>query len=538
MTTAIAVALLGRLKWYHGAVSVFKAQSLLLRVPCLGDGSMSDLRLDAGTAGDIGAVAYFDRLLGPSGCIADPVSMDGYLSDWRGLLKGRALCVLRPATTDDVARAVAVCHGNGIAVVPQGGNTSLTGAAVPDESGRQVVLSTARLKRIRAVDPSDLSIVAEAGVTIAELQLAAAERGVLFPLSFAAEGSATLGGAIATNAGGTAAVRYGSARDLLLGLEVVLPDGRVWNGLRRLHKDNAGYSLRQIFAGSEGTLGLITAAVMKLVPMPARREVAFCTVRSEAVLGAFWAELRGVAANAIRAVEYISGAGLQMVLQETGLKSPVGAGDHYVLVELDATEADDTIRDRLEGFLAGALESGVVLDAAVAQNEQHCATFWRLREDLSEAMRRAGVNYKQDVAVPVSKVGELLSLARSAVSQRFPHLAFVPFGHLGDGNIHMNLVRAKAQGGQDLAAEEEAVAGAIYQIVESLGGTFSAEHGIGQLKVRHLEEARSEVELDLMRKLKRAFDPGNLMNPGKVLDMGRPLPATEVELQDGFWTNG
>jgi len=457
----------------------------------------------------------FLRLLGPSGCLTEPDAMAGYLTDWRDLYTGHALCVLRPANVEQLAEAMAYCHAHRIAVVPQGGNTGLAGAAVPDASGHQVVVSTTRLRQIRTVDAVDMSVIAEAGVTIAELQAAAADAGALFPLSFAAEGSATLGGAVATNAGGTAAVRYGSARDLLLGVEVVLADGGVWNGLQTLHKDNAGYALRHLFAGSEGTLGIITAAAMRLAPQPASREVAFCALADEPAVGAFWTLLRARCAGAIRAAEYISGQGLALALHEMGLRPPVANAAHYVLVELTAASTDG-LRDLLEELLADALEQGIITDAAVAQNEDQCGVFWRLREDQTEAQKRAGVNYKHDVAVPLSRVGELLTRCRDALAQRFPDLLVVPFGHLGDGNIHMNVIRPAALGGAP-PSEEREVAAVVHDIVTVFGGTFSAEHGIGRTKIDLLEKLRPAVELDLMRRVKAALDPVNLMNPGKVL---------------------
>nr|WP_249123840.1 MULTISPECIES: FAD-binding oxidoreductase [unclassified Bradyrhizobium] len=455
------------------------------------------------------------RLLGPSGCLTGADAMAGYVTDWRDLYRGRARCVLRPASVAEFADVMAYCHVHGIAVVPQGGNTGLAGAAVPDGSGQQVVVSTTRLRQIRSVDAVDMSIVAEAGITIAELQSAAGDAGALFPLSFAAEGSATLGGAVATNAGGTAAVRYGSARDLLLGVEVVLADGRVWNGLRTLHKDNAGYALRHLFAGSEGTLGIVTAAAMRLVPRPAGRAVAFTALADEAAVGAFWALLRARCAGAIRAAEYISGHGLALVMHEMGLRAPVARAAHHVLVELNAASADG-LCDLLEGVLAEALEQGIITDAAVAQNEDQCAAFWRLREDQTEAQKRAGVNYKHDIAVPISRVGELLARCRAALAQRCPDLLVLPFGHLGDGNIHMNVVRPAALGAAPHPEEGE-VAGVVHDIVAALGGTFSAEHGIGRTKTDLLETLRPAVELDLMRRIKAALDPAGLMNPGKVL---------------------
>ncbi|MFG3593121.1 FAD-binding oxidoreductase [Bradyrhizobium sp. RDI18] len=458
-------------------------------------------------------------MLGPTGCLAEPEAMGPYATDWRGIFKGRPLCVLRPSTVREVGDVVLFCRDNQIAIVPQGGNTGLTGAATPDGSGTQVVLSTGRLRRIRNVDAADMSIIAEAGATVLEVQSAAADSGALFPLSFAAEGSATIGGAIATNAGGTSAVRYGGARDLVLGLEVVLPDGTVWNGLRTLRKDNTGYSLRHLFAGSEGTLGIITAAAVRLVPKSRACEVAMCSLRTEEDVSKFWEMLRLECGDCVRAVEYMSGASLRMVAEDMRLRPPLAVAGHFVLVELSSNDSDLSLRERLERALGAAIEGDIVIDAAIAQSVQQRATFWRLREDQGEAQRRAGINMKHDVAVPVSRVGELLVRCRAEIERRFPGLLVLPFGHLGDGNIHMNVIRPHSAGAPS-SSEANDVAAIVYDIVGSLGGTFSAEHGIGVAKLEYLERRRSEPELHLMRQIKRALDPANLMNPGKVLKLG------------------
>ncbi|WP_170240934.1 FAD-binding oxidoreductase [Rhodoligotrophos appendicifer] len=435
------------------------------------------------------------------------------MNDWRGIHKGQALCVLRPSTVEHVSKIVTLCGEQGVGIVPQGGNTGLTGGSTPDASGRQIILSTRGLKRIRALDPVDMTVVAEAGVTITELQAAADAAGTLFPLSFAAEGSATLGGAVATNAGGTAAVRYGSARDLLLGLEVVLPDGRIWNGLRRLHKDNAGYSLRHLFAGSEGTLGIVTAAVMKLAAKAETRAVAFCSLKTEADVAKFWTMLQASGDGSIRAAEYISGASLALVTSVMGLRSPIAEDNHYILVELHSPRADAQLMSLLESILSNALAEGIVTDVVIAQSEQQARDLWRLREDQTEAQRRSGLNLKHDIAVPVSLVGELLTRSRAALSRDFPDLLVVPFGHLGDGNIHMNVILPQTISASAATTLEKNVAEIIYGIAESLQGTFSAEHGIGTSKIELLQKYRSDVELDLMRRIKSTLDPFNIMNP-------------------------
>ncbi|MDA9529946.1 hypothetical protein ACM42_16265 [Bradyrhizobium sp. CCBAU 25338] len=459
-----------------------------------------------------------------SDCITDPALADGYLSDWRGLLRGSAACVLRPRTTSMLSRSVRICQEAGVDVVPQGGNTGLVGGSTPDETGLQIVVSTGAMKKIRTVDTVDMSVIAEAGATIAELQSAAAEANALFPLSFASEGTATLGGALATNAGGISAVRYGSARDLLLGMEVVLPDGRIWNGLRTLRKDNTGYALKHLFAGSEGTLGIITAAAMKLAPLPVGREVAFCAVETEDKVLDFWMKLRAAADGNVRAIEYLSGSCVELAKRE-GLRSPVEKADHYVLVELTSSRPEAGLKDILEAFLADRLEDGTIVDAALAQSGEQQKQIWRLREDQTEVQKKAGRDFKHDVAVPVANVPELLRRSCADVEAGFPDVTVVPFGHVGDGNIHLNVVLPAALGAERAAEQGRQISQAIYDIVLSLGGTFSAEHGIGRAKVGLLESKRDPVELDLMRRIKAALDEDGSFNPGKIFRPSQIEPA-------------
>lgn len=468
-------------------------------------------------------VDRFRDLLG-AGCLTDPDLTAGYLSDWRGLLRGRARCVLRPGSVELLAQCIRICHETGISVVPQGGNTGLAGAATPDDTGLQVVISTGAMKKIRSVDPVDMSLVAEAGATIVELQAMAAEAGALFPLSYASEGTATLGGAIATNAGGISAVRYGSARDLLLGMEVVLPDGRVWNGLRALRKDNTGYALKHLFAGSEGTLGIITAAAMKLAPLPLAREVAFCAVETEDKVLDLWIKLRAAADGNVRAIEYLAGPCLDLAKHE-GLRSPVERANHYVLIELTSSRPDDNLSEMLEAFLARRLEDGTIMDAALAQSGEQQKQFWRLREDQTEIQKNAGHNFKHDVAVPVAKVPELLRCAVSRIEAKFPEATVVPFGHVGDGNIHFNVVLSAGLDSKQALQQGKQISTIVYDIVHSLGGTFSAEHGIGRMKIDLLESRRDPIEIDLMRRVKKAIDVDCSFNPGKVFRPSQSEPA-------------
>jgi FAD/FMN-containing dehydrogenase len=411
--------------------------------------------------------------------------------------------------------------------VPQGGNTGLVGGATPDDTGLQVVVSTGAMKKIRTVDPIDMSIIAEAGATIAELQAAAAEAGALFPLSFASEGTATLGGALATNAGGISAVRYGSARDLLLGMEVVLPDGRIWNGLRTLRKDNTGYALKHLFAGSEGTLGIITAAAMKLSPLPLAREVALCSVETEDQVLSFWIKLRAAAEGNVRAIEYLSGSCVELAKRE-GLRSPVEKANHYILIELTSSRPDADLNGMLEAFLADRLEDGTIVDAALAQSGEQQKQFWRLREDQTEVQKKAGRDFKHDVAVPVARVPELLRRSSADIEAGFPEAMAVPFGHVGDGNIHLNVVLPAALGAERAAENGKRIGELVYNIVLSLGGTFSAEHGIGRAKIDLLENKRDPVEIDLMRRIKGALDGDGSFNPSKIF---RPLRGEPAEVR-------
>src|SRR6202162_125780 len=376
--------------------------------------------------------ALLDRLrarLGERGVLTDPADTAPYCEDWRRLYHGRTPAVLRPAAVAEVADAVRLCAERGVPIVPQGGNTSMVGGAAVSEDGDQIILSLSRMNRVRAIDPVDMTMEIEAGVALKAAQEAAAEADCLLPLSISSEGSAQIGGGLATNAGGNNTVRYGNARDLVLGLEVVLPDGQVWNGLRRLHKDNTGYCLRQLFVGSEGTLGLITAAVLKLFPRPREIAVALCAVASaEAALDLF-NRLQQHDPAAIQAFEYMSGAGLELVLQQIpGTVPPLAQpAAHYVLVELATPRKGADLRDALEQALAAAMEAGVIADAAIAESGAQRAALWRLREEHSEAQKRAGASIKNDVSVPVSHVPELIRRATIACERLVPGIRCAPF---------------------------------------------------------------------------------------------------------------
>lgn len=466
--------------------------------------------------------ALLDRLaalLGPRGLLTDPADLEPHLADWRGLYRGRAPCVIRPASTAELAVAVRLCASAGVPLVPQGGNTSMVGGATPDEGGRQVVLSVARMNRIRDIDPLDMTMTAEAGVVVKAAQDAAEAAGCLFPLSFGGEGTAMVGGVLSTNAGGNTTVRYGNARELMLGLEVVLPDGQVWNGLRRLRKDNTGYALRHLFVGAEGTLGIITTAVLRLFARPRDTAVAFCAVRDEDAALALFRRFRDRDETAVRAFEYMSGLGVDFAVTHIGGVSwPLASrADHVVLVDLASSRPDAGLRALIEAVLEEALEAGEVLDAVVPESEAQRAALWRIREEHPEAQKREGASVKNDVSVPVSRVPELIRRASEACRVLMPGIRPVPFGHMGDGNIHMNLQQPAGMDGAAFLARSHEIMETVNAVVRDLGGSFSAEHGIGRLKTDMMESWRGGAELDVMRRIKAALDPMGLMNPGKVL---------------------
>jgi FAD/FMN-containing dehydrogenase len=458
-------------------------------------------------------------LVGDRGMLTDPSDTAAYAEDWRGLYQGRTAAVIRPANTAELATVVRACAAAGVPVVPQGGNTSMVGGAVPAADGSELVISLARMNRIRSLDAADMTLTIDAGATLKAAQDAAAEAGCLLPLSIGSEGTAQVGGILATNAGGNNTVRYGNARDMVLGLEVVLPDGQIWNGLRRLRKDNTGYCLRQLFVGAEGTLGIITAAVLKLVPRPRETEVALCAVTSpEAALDLFL-RFQSHDPAAVQAFEYMAGMGMSFVLKHIpGATLPLAnPADHYALVELATPRPEAGLRAAMEQVLVGAFEEGLVTDAVIAESDAQRAAIWRLREEHSEGQKREGASVKNDVSVPVSKVPELIARASEACRQLMPGIRVVAFGHMGDGNIHFNLEQPETMSAADFLARDHDIMDTVCAVVRDLDGSFSAEHGIGKLKPYMMPEWRGGAELDLMQRIKSAIDPHGLMNPGKVL---------------------
>ncbi|ESR24755.1 FAD-binding oxidoreductase [Lutibaculum baratangense] len=461
----------------------------------------------------------FAAIVGPANALRDPADQERYLVEWRGLWHGETPVVLRPGSTAEVARILELAHETGTRIVPQGGNTGLVGGQVP--AGDEVLVSLGRMKRIRSVDPAGDTIIVDAGATLSEVQQAAEDVDRLFPLSLASEGSCQIGGNLATNAGGTAVLAYGTMRDLVLGLEVVLADGRIWNGLRTLRKDNTGYDLRHLFVGSEGTLGIVTGAALKLFPKPRSRVTAMAATPSPADALRLFSVLRGTAGGTLTTFEILPRIGLDFVLRHAaGTRDPFGAPhDWYLLIEVSSGVEEATARDALEADLAGAFEEGLLLDAVVARSGNQASAFWRLREMLSEVQSHEGGSIKHDVSVPVAKVPEFLARAGEAVIELLPEARLVPFGHLGDGNIHFNVSQPPGMDKARFLSMWDEMNERVHGVAAALGGSISAEHGIGQLKRRLLPRVKDPVEYELMLAIKRTLDPQGLLNPGKVLEL-------------------
>ena len=443
----------------------------------------------------------------------------GYVTDWRGRFTGRARAVLRPGSTAEVAALVKLCVAHRVPIVPQGGNTGLVLGSVPDASGDAVVLSLARMNRIRAVDPLNDTLTADAGCTLHQVQEAAAAQGRLFPLSLASEGSCTLGGNLSTNAGGTAVLRYGNTRELTLGLEVVTAQGEVWDGLRGLRKDNTGYDLRDLFIGAEGTLGIITGAVVKLFAQPAARVTALFAVGSPHDALELLALAKQRCDASLTGFELISDFCLQLVEKHFNtLHSPFSQRHpQYVLLELSDAESEQHATALLEAVAAQAFDQGVALDAAVANSLAQSAALWALRERISEAQAAEGKNIKHDIALPISRIGDFIAATDAELQQAFPGCRMVTFGHLGDGNLHYNVSAPAGEIDEAFLRRQAAVNLIVHDSVHRHGGSISAEHGLGALKRDDIRRYKSGTEMDMMMAIKRALDPLYLMNPGKVL---------------------
>jgi len=458
-------------------------------------------------------------LLGPGGYLDAAADRAPFETDFRALYHGDTPLVALPDSTARVAELVRWCAAHRVAIVPQGGNTSYCGGATPRPGGRELVLSLRRMHRIRALDPAGDAMTAEAGCVLAGLQEAAAAAGRLLPLSLGSEGSCTLGGVISTNAGGTAVLRYGMMRALVLGLEVVLPDGRVLDQLTALAKDNTGYDLKQLFIGAEGTLGVVTAACLRLHPRPQSTVTAFAAVPDPAAALALLARLRGAAGHALSTFELLPRVALELVLRHVpGTREPLaGVQPWYVLVEFGLHEPEAAARERVEATLAAAIAAGEISDVVLAATLAQRDALWRLREEIPFAQRREGVSLKHDIAVAVQRVPEFIAAGAAAIASLVPGARLVTYGHLGDGSLHFNVSAGAGDDGASLRAAENTVRQAVHGLVARCRGSISAEHGIGQLKVAELERYEDPVALAVMRDLKRALDPLGIMNPGKVL---------------------
>ena len=458
-------------------------------------------------------------IVGAAGLITAAQEAAPYAIDWRKRYVGKPLAVVRPASTDEAAQVVRACAETRTVIVPQGGNTGLCGAAVPDASGTQIILNLSRMNRVRAIDTRNNTMTVEAGCVLASLQQAAAAADRLFPLSLAAEGSCEIGGNLSTNAGGTAVLRYGNARELTLGLEVVLPSGEVWDGLRGLRKDNTGYDLKQLFIGAEGTLGVITAAVLKLFPLPKAHATAVAALESPEKALALLEFVQARCGERLTGFELFSDYCLDLVLKhfpQTSAPFPRRHA-HYVLVELSDSQPGEGVGTMAEAVLESALEAGFILDAALAQSEAQSRAFWMLREVISEAQGQEGPNIKHDVSIPISRIADFIAATGAGLSRAYPGIRMVTFGHLGDGNLHYNVSPPPGIAADAFMRELAAVNRIVHDSVARFAGSISAEHGLGQLKREEIRRYKSPLELELMRAIKRTLDPLGIMNPGKVL---------------------
>jgi D-lactate dehydrogenase (cytochrome) len=458
-------------------------------------------------------------VVGANYVITDPADMAPFLTDWRQRFTGAATAIVKPGSTDEVAALVKLCDEHEVPIVPQGGNTGLVLGSVPDDSGRAIVLSLQRLNRVRATDTVNNTMTVDAGCILENIQNAAAEAGRLFPLSLAAEGSCTIGGNLSTNAGGTAVLRYGNTRELCLGLEVVTAQGEVWNGLRGLRKDNTGYDLRDLFIGAEGTLGIITAAVLKLFPQPRAELTALVALPSADAALQLLTLAQSHCGASLTGFELMSAFCLQLVAKHyPHMRQPFNE-EHpqYVLLELSDSESEEHATAMLEKLIEAALEREIILDAVLASSIAQSKALWNLREHIPLAQAEEGKNIKHDISIPIARIGEFIHTTDRLLQDAFPGCRMVTFGHLGDGNLHYNV--SPPEGGSDVEfiARQEDINRVVHDSVSRFDGSISAEHGLGALKRGEIVRYKSEVELGMMRAIKQALDPKNLMNPGKVI---------------------
>ena len=464
-------------------------------------------------------IAGLQAIVGARHCLIEPGELAPYLTDWRGIYRGTARAAVLPGAVSEVQAILRLARQHRVPIVPQGGNTGLSGGATPDDSGKAIVLSLKRLTQVRAIDPLNNSMVAEAGCILADLQQAASAVDRLFPLSLSAEGSCQIGGNLATNAGGINVLRFGNARDLCLGLEVVLPDGALISHLHGLRKDNSGYDLKQVFIGSEGTLGIITAAALKLFPKPVSRATAIVALSDLGGAPSLLARCRAGLADQLVSFELLPRFGIELARRFVpGLTWPLERlAEWSVLIEANTSSNSFDIRAAMEQTLGAALEAGEIIDAAIAGSEAQSLAMWRLREGIVQGQHQSGANIKHDVSVPVAQVPAFMKAGFEAVLGAWPQARLLAFGHLGDGNIHFNLVQPEDESKERFLARTDEMNRMVHDVVESFGGSISAEHGIGQLRRNELHHRKPPAELDLMRRLKRLIDPDDLMNPGKLV---------------------
>lgn len=474
-----------------------------------------DVIVDAGSA----LIEMLRDIVGVANVLTEPSEQAPFLADWLGKYRGEAAAVVRPGTTKEVSDVMAACAVARVPVVPQGGNTSMSGGATPDASGRAVVLSLQRMNRIRALDPIGQTIAVDAGVVLAKVQDTAEEAGFFFPLSLGAEGSCTIGGNLAANAGGVAVLRYGVMRELTLGIEAVLPDGRIWNGMKALRKDNTGYALRDLFIGSEGTLGIITGAVLKLFPRPTSRATAFAAVADVSSALRLLGVIRAHCGDRLTAFEFMTGETLAMIQRQIdSVRVPLEQmPPAAVLIELSDIDDETALSTRLERALGVAMDEALVADAVIAQDKAQAAAIWRLRESVSQALVREGKAIKHDISVPVAAIADFVAAADQAVAAALPGIRPMVFGHLGDGNLHYNLMRPLAMTDAEFVAQSAVLTRIVHDETCRRDGSISAEHGIGQLRVDEMTLCKAPLELELMQALKQVLDPDGLMNPGKLL---------------------
>ncbi len=463
-------------------------------------------------------IAQITEAVGPKAVILDEADMQGFVVEWRDKFFGKARAVVQPKTTAEVAEVVKICAATKTPLVPQGGNTSLVGGSIPFTGGDEVILSLSRMNKIRDIDPLNGTMTVDAGCILAHLQEAALEEGFHFPLRIGSEGSCQIGGNISTNAGGVQVLHYGNAREQVLGLEVVLPDGRIWDGLTSLRKDNTGYDLKQLFIGAEGTLGIVTGAVVKMYPKPKYTQIALVAIPSVEAAVEFLNLARHMSGDQVTAIELISRYCIDMVVRHVpNFTDPMPTRyDWHLLVELSSSSTP-ALKELMEDILAEGFEKGIVLDAIVPASEAQQQKLWNLREEISGAQKPEGGSIKHDISVPVSRFADFIREADIAVARIVPDFRSVAFGHIGDGNVHYNPMQPADMDREEYLSHWEEISRVVHDIAVNMRGSISAEHGIGRLKADDLVHYKPEVEIELMRKIKKAFDPDGIMNPGKLL---------------------